>query len=306
VPLILLTPDVGQLSCIYNHLVPQLRIMALMESEAIVLRTYPLREADLLVTLFTRAEGKVRGVARSAKKSKRRFGGALEPMTYVRAFYDVRERQELVRLDACEVIESPLATEVSYARAVALAHVAELLDELLPDREANDAIFRMTLSVLHALQHVEIDAAIIKTGGRLKTGSEKTGSEKTNSDTKSCSDIWMPVTYFELWLTRLVGFLPELTECIACGRTLNGSRAWFHALADGLMCPEDKRLASSEISSESRALAAQMFRAPVESFAGTPWPKSQAADLRKFLIQTLQRNIEKKLVTASMLEKGGF
>ena len=45
--------------------------MALMESEAIVLRTYPLREADLLVTLFTRAEGKVRGVARSAKKSKR-------------------------------------------------------------------------------------------------------------------------------------------------------------------------------------------------------------------------------------------
>src|SRR5580658_3282020 len=173
--------------------------MALMESEAIVLRTYPLREADLLVTLFTRAEGKVRGVARSAKKSKRRFGGALEPMTYVRAFYDVRERQELVRLDVCEVIESPLATEVTYARAVALAHVAELLDELLPDREANDAIFRLTLSVLHALQHVEIDAAImIKTGGRLKTGSEKTGSEKTNSDTKSGSDIWMPVTYFEL------------------------------------------------------------------------------------------------------------
>ena len=138
--------------------------MALMESEAIVLRTYPLREADLLVTLFTRAEGKVRGVARSAKKSKRRFGGALEPMTYVRAFYDIRERQELARLDACEVIESPMATEVSYARAVALAHVAELLDELLPDREANDAIFRLTLSVLHALQHVEIGAATTTTG----------------------------------------------------------------------------------------------------------------------------------------------
>ncbi len=160
--------------------------MALMESEAIVLRTYPLREADLLVTLFTRAEGKVRGVARSAKKSKRRFGGALEPMTYVRAFYDVRERQELARLDACEVLESPLATEVSYARAVALGHVAELLDELLPDREANDAIFRLTLSVLHVL----------------------TGPE-----------IWMAVTYFDLWLTRLVGFLPELTECVVCGRS---------------------------------------------------------------------------------------
>jgi DNA repair protein RecO (recombination protein O) len=246
--------------------------MALRESEAIVLRTYPLREADLLVTLFTRAEGKVHGVARSAKKSKRRFGGALEPLTYVRAFYDVREGQELMRLDACDVIESPLASEVSYPRAVALGHIAELLDELLPDREANDAIFRLSLSALHVLADTEI---------------------------------WMPVTYFELWLTRLAGFLPELTECIVCGRSLNGNRAYFHALADGLTCADDKRLASSELSDESRALAAQMFRAPIESFVGVPWPKSQCADLRKFLIQILERHIEKKLVTAGMLEKIG-
>ena len=247
--------------------------MALKESEAIVLRTYPLREADLLVTFFTRTEGKVRGVARSAKKSKRRFGGALEPMTYVRAFYEVRERQELARLDSCEVLESPMAQQVTYARAAALAHLAELLDELLPDHEANDAVFRLALSVLHVL----------------------TGEE-----------IWMPITYFELWMTRLVGFLPELTECIVCGKNLNGSRAYFHALADGLMCVEDKRLASSEISVESRMLAAHMFRAPVEGFAGMPWPKAQGSDLRKFLIQILQRHIEKKLVTAGMLEKGGF
>jgi len=246
--------------------------MALKESEAIVLRTYSLREADLLVTLFTRAEGKVRGVARSAKKSRRRFGGALEPLTYVRAYYEDRERQELARLDSCEVLESPLATEVSYPRAVALGHVAELLDELLPDREANDAIFRLTLSVLAALRG---------------------------------PDIWMPITYFDLWMTRLVGFLPEFSECIVCGRALNGSRAYFHVLADGLMCGDDKRLASSEISSESRVAAAQMFRAPVESFTGDPWPRARGADLRKLLVQILQRNIEKKLVTAGMLEKIG-
>jgi len=100
-----------------------------------------------------------------------------------------------------------------------------------------------------------------------------------------------------------MGYLPELSECIVCGRTLNGSQAFFHALSDGLMCLDDKRLASSEISAESRRLADQMFRMPVESFAGTPWPKKQGADLRKFLLQTLQRHIEKKLVTAGMLEK---
>jgi len=244
--------------------------MALHESEAIVLRTYPLREADLLVTLFTRAEGKVRGVARSAKKSKRRFGGALEPLTVVRAYYDVRERQELTRLDACEVLESPLSQEVSYPRAVALAHVGELLDELLPDHEANDAVFRLALAVLAQLR----------------------GNE-----------IWMPITYFQLWMTRLMGYLPDLSECIVCGRSLNGSRAFYHALADGLMCADDKRIASSAISAESRGLVSKMLRAPIDTFAGVMWPKELAADLRKFLMQILQRHLEKKLVTAAMLEK---
>src|SRR6184192_2037689 len=155
--------------------------MALKESEAIVLRTYPFRESDLVVTLFTRTEGKVRGVAGAAKKSRRRFGGALEPLTYIKVAYEDRERQELARLDSCEVLESPLTSEVSYPRAVALGHVAELLDELLPDREANDAVFRLALSVLAGLRG---------------------------------TDIWMPVTYFELWMTRLMGYLPEFSECM--------------------------------------------------------------------------------------------
>src|SRR5271169_2933579 len=204
--------------------------MALKESEAIVLRTYPLRESDLLVTLFTRMEGKVKGVARAAMKSRRRFGGALEPLTYVRAFYDDRERQELARLDSCEVIESPLASAVSYPRAAALAHV----DELMPDREASDAVFRLSLAVLQELR------------GKA---------------------LWMPLTYFELWMTRLMGFLPEFTDCLVCGRALDGNRAFYHALADGLVCIDDKRIAFSELSPESRKIAAQMLRSRVSEFA---------------------------------------
>jgi DNA repair protein RecO (recombination protein O) len=246
--------------------------MALKESEAIVLRTYPLRESDLLVTLFTRLEGKVRGVARAAKKSRRRFGGSLEPLTYVKVAYDDRERHELARLDSCEVLESPLASEVSYPRAVALGHVAELLDELLPDREANDAVFRLALSVLAQLRGKEF---------------------------------WLPVTYFDLWMARLMGYLPELSECLNCGRSLNGSRAYFHALADGLMCPEHKRLASSEMSAESRKLAAQMLRAPVSTIDVAATTQKSSADLRKFLLQMLERHIEKKLVTRGMVEKMG-
>jgi DNA repair protein RecO (recombination protein O) len=244
--------------------------MPLKDSEAVVLRSYPLREADLLVTFFTRAEGKVRGVARSAKKSKRRFGGALEPLTLVKLYYEDRERQELARIDSCEILESPLTSAVDYPRAVALGHVAELLDELLPDREANDAVFRLAVSVLRSLR---------------------------------AGAIWMPLTYFEVWLTRLAGFLPELGTCVVCGTPLNGNRAFYHALVDGLMCQGDKRLASSEMTAESRALVAEMFRSPVEAMAQQVWPKSKGNDLRKFVIQILERHLEKKLVTATMLEK---
>jgi DNA repair protein RecO (recombination protein O) len=244
--------------------------MALKQSEAIVLRTYPLREADLLVTLFTRAEGKIKGVARSAKKSRRRFGGALEPLTCVRVYYEDRERQELARLDSCDIIESPLSNELDYARVVALEHVAEMLDELLPEREANDTIFRLTASVLR----------------QLRTGS-----------------IWMPLTYFQLWLVRLVGFLPELTTCGICGESLNGSKAFYHALADGLMCAQHKRLASSELTLESRAAAQRMFRTPLEALTDEPWTQKQGSDLRRYLVQILERHIDKKLVTAVMLNK---
>jgi DNA repair protein RecO (recombination protein O) len=244
--------------------------MPLKQSEAIVLRTYPLHEADLLVTLFTRLEGKVKGVAKAAKKSRRRFAGALEPLTCVRVFWEDRERRELARIDSCEVLASPLSSQVDYPRIVALGHVAEMLDEMLPEREANDAIYRLAVSVLANL---------------------------------TSNAIWMPVTYFQLWLVRLMGFLPELGACIVCGCELNGQRAWFHALADGLMCPEHKRLASSEMSAESRVLAAEMFRAPVEKFGDEPWPRVRCADLRKFLLQILSRHLDRKLVTSAQLDK---
>jgi DNA repair protein RecO (recombination protein O) len=240
------------------------------QSEALILRTYPFQEADLLVTLFTRSDGKIRGVAKAAKRSKRRFGGALELLTYVVAHWEIKEKQELVRLDSCDILASPLVAEMNYPRVVALSYVAEVIDQLLPDHEPNDDIFRLALSVVKSLE----------------TG-----------------PVWMPLTYFDLWVVRLAGLLPDLNRCTACGAGLNSSRAYFHALADGLLCTKDKRLAGTEMSPESRDLAAEMFRAPLPTFGGMPWPRQRAADLRKFLAQRIQRHIEKKLVTAAMLER---
>jgi DNA repair protein RecO (recombination protein O) len=240
--------------------------------EAVVLRTWPVHEADQIVSLFTRDYGKIKGVAKSAARSRRRFGGAMEPMTHVRASYAAKPRQELVRLDAFDIVTSPLSAPVDYARAAALAFFSEVLEETLPDHDPQDDVFRLLVAVL----------SFTRTGA-----------------------IWMPVTYFALWTTRLMGWLPELVVCVQCGEQLSGGPAYFHATSDGLFCQHHRRTGSAALSVDSQALALRIFRSAVPALASEPWPRQRAADLRRFAIQALERHIERRLTSAMVLNRLG-
>ena len=240
--------------------------------EAVVLRTWPIHEADQIVSLFTRDFGKIKGVAKAAAKSRRRFGGALEPMTHVLAHYAEKPSQELVRLDSFEILHSPLAEPVDYGRATALAFFAEVLDQTLPDHDPHDVVFRLLLSVL----------------------------EQTR-----VNRIWMPVTYFALWITRLMGWLPDLSRCVLCGESVAGQPAYFHSTQDGLVCAVHRASHAVALSVDSQSLALRIFRYPATSFADEPWPRNRGADLRRFAIQSLERHLERKLTTSTALAKLG-
>ena len=124
--------------------------MPLYTSDALILRTYKLGESDRIVVFLTRDRGKKRGVAKNARQSRRRFGGALEPMTIGRVGYLERERRELVRLDYVEAVRSPLAS----ADGDALGHVsyfAELIDEWAQEGDASETLFRLGTSVVEAI-----------------------------------------------------------------------------------------------------------------------------------------------------------
>ena len=149
-------------------------------SESIVLRTYPLREADLIVSFFTRDQGKLRGVAKRARRLKSDFGSGLERLSHVRMFYFQREMRELVDLNSCDLIHSQFSLAGDYASGVALDYLAEVSEQLLPPAEPGERFFRLLLAVLEHLR------------GR--------GSE----------GVWPVVTYFSLWAVRLSGFLPDL------------------------------------------------------------------------------------------------
>ena len=244
--------------------------MTLFSSDALILRTWPVNEADLVVSFFTRDYGKVKGVAKAALKSRKRFGGALEPMTLARAFFADRPRQELVRLDQLELLRSPLSARVDYARAAVLSFYAEVLEEALPEHDPQETVFRLLLAVL-----------------------EQTTVEQP----------WMPMTYFSLWIMRLMGWLPELAGCTLCGERFAPGEASFHPQSDGLFCPLHRQGAGSILSSDSWVLAQRILREPVTAFATEAWPRRRGQDLRRFTQQSLERHLERKLRSAEAISR---
>src|SRR5271165_1029037 len=121
-------------------------------SESFILQTYPFREADLVVSFLTRDQGKLRGVAKRARRPKSAFGARLERLSHVRLAYFQRESRELVNLDSCELIRSQFGLVSDYWASVALDFFAEVCEQLLPSAEPSEKFFRLLLAVLEFLQ----------------------------------------------------------------------------------------------------------------------------------------------------------
>jgi DNA repair protein RecO (recombination protein O) len=147
-------------------------------SDSFILRTYPFREADLIVSFFTREQGKLRGVARRARKPNGPFGSGLERLSRVHMAYYERENRDLSNLSGCELIESQFTLQSDYARGIALDYFAEVAEQLLPPHEPNEKFFRLLASALDYL----------RSGG----------------------ETWTSILYVSLWAVRLTGVFPEM------------------------------------------------------------------------------------------------
>jgi DNA repair protein RecO (recombination protein O) len=157
-------------------------------SDTFVLRTYPFREADLIVSFLTRDLGKLRGVARRARRPKSPFGSGLERLSQVHMAYFQKENAELVSLSGCELIESQFGLQSEYALSVVLDYFTEVAEQLLPAHEPNEKFFRLMVAML----------AYLREGQRTAEGV-----------VRDQSDPWAAVTYFTVWTVRLLGLWPE-------------------------------------------------------------------------------------------------
>ena len=160
--------------------------MGLVNSEAMVLRTYDLAEADKIAVCFTRAAGVVRGVAHGARRLKSRFGAGLEPFTQLQLSYFEKEGRELVTLRHIEITHSFFKLSGRVEVVNGMAYMSELVMAFSPPHEPNEKMYRMVRACL----------------GVIESGPE---------------DLPAVLRYFEGWMLRLTGFFSITRACAVCG-----------------------------------------------------------------------------------------
>jgi len=156
------------------------RILRRQDDEAYVLATHPLGDADLIVTLLSRQNGQIRAVARSARNSRRRFGGRLEPLTSVRAVWFEKEGRDLHRLEGLEAVRSFAEMQADPARQAACAVLAELSMSFAQEGQSEPEGFRLIGAVLDAMERGVAPSVLLR--------------------------------YFEYWTLRIHGLLPDLVN----------------------------------------------------------------------------------------------
>ncbi len=171
--------------------------------EAVVLRHLDWGEADRLLTLYTREKGKVRAVAKGARRLRSRKAGHLEPFT--RVTLQLARGREMFIVTQADTVDAYLPLRDDLVRTGYAAYVLELLERFTYEEGiADSALYRLLTDTLH----------------RIAT----------------LPDAWLAVRYYEIRLLDALGFRPQLFQCVRCGVEILAEDQFFSASAGGVLC----------------------------------------------------------------------
>jgi DNA repair protein RecO (recombination protein O) len=244
--------------------------MPARETEAIILKTFPLGEADRLVSFLGRASGRVRGVAGGARRVKNRYGSTLEVLSHVQIWYVEKETRELVRIQQCELLESFHKAQSNYELSTGLAVISEAAELVLPDHEAAEPMFRLILLAVREI--------------------ERTGE-------------WaLPLTYFAFWTVRLGGWLPRFDRCSSCGAEFGKGAAYHAPWEPGLLCEKCRRPGMKPLHLEARQLAERFAGERLDRIENAKSLSAPLKELREAALNWIEHNSDRKLKTRELLE----
>jgi len=214
--------------------------------------------------------GRLRAVAAGARRTKSRYGAALEPLSHVRAFIYERENRDLLRMNSAELIESFFDMQKDYRVQLAAQYLAEVAERIIPEREPNERVFRLLLAVLRSLKH--------------------------------SGEVTRPLLYFDYWLVRLAGFLPDFDLCQNCGRALGETGGFFLPGSEGLICENCRTGGAGQRVSVAPAVRAGCQK-PLERWIAEEKAPAGCREARRFLEDLIETHAERKLVTRAMMDE---
>jgi DNA repair protein RecO (recombination protein O) len=244
--------------------------MPARETEAIILKTFPLGEADRLVSFLGRTSGKLRGVAAGARRLKNRFGSTLEVLSHVKIWYVERETRELVRIQQCELLESFHKAQSDYRLSTGLAVISEISELVLPEHEVAEPMFRLILLTAQEIERT--------------------------------SEWEVPLTYFAFWAVRLGGWLPLFERCANCGTPFGAQVAHHAPWTAGLLCEKCRRSGMNSLHAEGRQLGEQFAGERLNRIAMLSVLRPSAKELREASFNWIEHHTERQLKTREFLE----
>ncbi len=184
--------------------------MPLFRDRAITLRRFDLGESSVIVSFFCRERGKIKGVAKGAKKLKSVFAGRMEPFHSVEIVYYGKEHTELYRLRSVDMATARVSIAEDLEKFSRACYMAELIEAGMKEHDPNAAVY---------------DAA--------ESAFEMLASE---SDIRKLDFI---VRFFDLKFLTHIGYRPMLENCVRCSGALPDRQpAAFDTAKGGLVCPK--------------------------------------------------------------------
>jgi DNA repair protein RecO (recombination protein O) len=238
--------------------------MGLVETQAIVLQTFKLADADKIVLCMTEKSGLVRGVARGARRLKSKFGASLEPFTLIHLTFFEKETRELVTIKGAEIVKSYFHASGSTEAFEGLVYILELVKEFAPPHHADEKLFKMLRACVDFLAGAPARAGAVS-------------------------------AYTELWTLKLTGFLPEIRCCGECGtplgETFRGQRYISH---EGVLwCQDCRKGGAQPVGTEAyKLLSSTRHKGPAEwteSFEGA------GEESRRVVSETARRLVRRAL-----------
>lgn len=236
--------------------------------EALVLSCVDYGEADRIVTLFTRDRGRLSAFAAGARKSKRRFAGALEAGTHLKAQL-VERRGEVFRLDGVDVVQSFHRLRDDLPRIARLLYCLELIRELTRDHEPHAALFDGLRDYLKKLDAKEAGPTSL--------------------------------LLFELDALAQAGFMPKFSPCALCEQP-TGDRPRFDPEHGGVVC-----LSCAPRVPRGMPVSPEVVEALARLQAGerTPMAPELRAKARTLLNVFISHHLGRKLKAVDFMEQVG-